>query len=199
MLFGPVKIRSEAPEGYTFLGWKDHNGQWASREKECVIEKGGCYSASYEKMFRTDVSPVCINEVSADNDIYVNDYGKRADWIELYNRSEIPINVTGMFFSDDPLDPTKYRLETVRGENTYIQPNRHIVIWCDGKAPQTQPHLPFKLKNADGVSYHFSLPTGNGQIAFDMVCIPPRNPSEDIMTEGVRIRPFTIPPSECGI
>ena len=25
-----------------------------------------------------------------------------------------------------------------------------MVIWCDGKSSLTQPHLPFKLKNADG-------------------------------------------------
>ena len=150
LLFGAVRLRAETAEGYAFLGWKGSDGQWLSREKECIIEEGGTYTAVYETALRADISPVCINEISAANDIFVNDYGKRADWIELYNRGDKPVHMAGMYFSDDPSEPTKYRLEAVWGVNTTIKPNGRMVIWCDGKASLTQPHLPFKLKNADG-------------------------------------------------
>ena len=150
LLFGAVRLRAETAEGYAFLGWKGSDGQWLSREKECIIEEGGTYTAVYETALRADISPVCINEISAANDIFVNDYGKRADWIELYNRGDKPVHMAGMYFSDDPSEPTKYRLEAVWGVNTTIKPNGRMVIWCDGKSSLTQPHLPFKLKNTDG-------------------------------------------------
>ena len=150
VLYGSPRVRVEAASGYNFLGWKNSDGQWITREKECMIEKGGNYMAVYDTSFEHGITPICINEICVANDIFVNDYGKCADWIELYNRGEKPWDVNGMYFSDDPLVPTKYRLETTEEIQTTIQPNGRIIIWCDGKSPLTQLHLPFKMRNADG-------------------------------------------------
>ncbi len=48
-----------------------------------------------------NVEDLDANEISATNDIYVNDYGKRADWIELYNRSQDPVDVAQWLFCVD--------------------------------------------------------------------------------------------------
>ena len=152
VLFGPVSATTNSAENYRFIGWKDQSGRWLSREAECLITKDGAYTAVYEK---TDdvISPICINEVSAANDIYVNDYGKRADWIELYNRGQEPVDVAGWSLT---LAPSKGEggisaqitpLREGRGEAVVIQPGEHLVIWCDGKSSVSQLHLPFKLKN----------------------------------------------------
>ena len=103
----------------------------------------------YEKTTDEHLSAICINEVCATNDIYVNDYGKRADWIELYNRGPEPIDVAQWFFSDEENNPTKYQIDNSGEASTIIQPNGHLLIWCDGKPSLTQLHLPFKLKNTD--------------------------------------------------
>lgn len=95
------------------------------------------------------ISPICINEVSAANDIYMNDYGKRADWIELYKRGREPVDVSQWYFSDDENNSTKYQINASDEVNTIMKPNEHMVIWCDGKPSLTQIHLPFKLKNTD--------------------------------------------------
>jgi len=79
----------------------------------------------------------------------VNEYGKRADWIELYNRGQEPVDVALWYFSDDKTNPAKYQIDAPGELNTIIPPYGHLVIWCDGKPSLTQLHLPFKLKNAD--------------------------------------------------
>ena len=148
VFFNPTFVSTNAAEGCRFLGWKDQTGKWLNNEQECQITKSGTYTAVYEKTEK-DVSPVCINEISAGGDIYVNDYGKRADWIELYNRGQEPVDVAHWFLSDEDENPTKYQIDTSGEPGTVIQPNEHLVIWCDGKPSLTQLHLPFKLKNAD--------------------------------------------------
>ena len=149
VLFGGMTVHADAADGYRFIGWKDQQGKWLSHEAECLIAAGGNYTAVYDEQRDPDISPLCINEVSAANDIYVNDYGKRADWIELYNRGREPIDMAQWFFSDDKDSPTKYQIDAPDEASTIIQPNEHLVIWCDGKPSLTQLHLPFKLKNAD--------------------------------------------------
>ena len=148
VLFAPTSISTNAAEGYRFIGWRDQTGKWLSNDKECQITKSGTYTAVYEKT-EEDVSPICINEISAANDIYVNDYGKRADWIELYNRSQEPIDVAQWLFSIDEEEQGKFQIDTGVEVNTIIRPGSHFVIWCDGKPSISEPHLPFKLKNVD--------------------------------------------------
>ena len=160
-LFAPVTITADAAEGYRFVGWKGQGGKWLSHDKELRLRSDGTCTAVFEQMPEGNVSPLCINEVSAANDIYVNDYGKRADWIELYNRGPEPVDVAGWYFSDDEKNLAKYRIEASDRARTVIPPDGHLVIWCDGRASLTQPHLPFKLKNAD--SSIVALQSGDGK------------------------------------
>ena len=92
------------------------------------MKKDGTYTAVYEQTAEDDVSPICINEVSAANDIYVNDYGKRADWIELYNRGREPVDVSQWYFSDDENNSTKYQIDASDEVCTIMKPNEHLVI-----------------------------------------------------------------------
>ena len=124
-----MTVRTDAADGYRFIGWRDQHSRWLSHEKECQITSDGTYTAVYEKTTDEHLSAICINEVCATNDIYVNDYGKR--------------------FSDEENNPTKYQIDNSGEASTIIQPNEHLLIWCDGKPPLTQLHLPFKLKNTD--------------------------------------------------
>lgn len=161
VLFGPVSVTTNAAKGHRFIGWRDQFDRWLSHEKECQITSDGTYTAVYENGADESFSPICINEVSAANDIYVNDYGKRADWIELYNRGQEPVDVAHWFFSDEKDSPSKYQIDVSGKANTIIQPNEHLVIWCDGKPSLTQLHLPFKLKNADYSTLY--LQSANGE------------------------------------
>ena len=94
------------------------------------------------------LTPVCINEVSSSNSIYVNEYYKRNDWIELYNTTDAGIDVEGMYLTDNLSKPKKYQI-TGEGASTIIPAHGYLVVWCDKLEPLTQLHTTFKL-DAEG-------------------------------------------------
>lgn len=77
-------------------------------------------------------APIRINEVSAGNTIYVNEYYKKNDWIELYNPTDMTLNVAGLYISDKADQPKKYQIPAGNPEvQTIIKPGGKLVIWAD--------------------------------------------------------------------
>ena len=95
-------------------------------------------------------TPVRINEVSAANDIYVNEYFKRNDWIELYNTTSNDIDVQGMYLSDNPEKPQKFQINKTEGVSTIIPPYGYLIVWCDKLEALSQLHASFKLAAEGG-------------------------------------------------
>jgi hypothetical protein len=96
-------------------------------------------------------TPVRVNEVSAQNSVYVNDQFKRNDWVELYNTTSLPVDVEGMYLSDNAKKPLKFKI--TKGDSqasTVIQPYGYLVIWCDKLEPLSQLHADFKLAAEGG-------------------------------------------------
>jgi len=95
-------------------------------------------------------NPVMINEVSASNGRYVNEYFKRNDWVELYNTTGEDIDVEGMYLSDNLEKPTKYQItKGTTSANTVIPAHGYLIIWCDKLATSEQLHATFKLNSAE--------------------------------------------------
>ena len=140
-VFMPAKVNAVAPVGYTFSGWQDKSGTIISTQSEFDLSLNvptvtACFTPN------TDINlPVRINEVSAQNDVFINDAFKKHDWIELYNTTQHAINVGGMYLSNNPAQPHKYALP-----DTTIAAGGYLVLWCDNENG-TQLHAPFKLKN----------------------------------------------------
>lgn len=111
-----------------------------------------CYEAVPEEDLRVSHAvPVRINEVSADNSIYVNaTYFKKNDWIELYNTTGKPVDVAGMYLTDKEDKPYKYQISSVEGINTVIPPYGYLIVWADKLTPVQQLHATFKLDNEGG-------------------------------------------------
>ncbi len=110
--------------------------------------------ADYEPMddaVSKGFTPVRINEVSAANDIYVNDYGKKGDWVELYNTTSEPQDVEGMFLTDNLNKLQKCQLS--KGESTattVIPAHGFLVVWCDKRDNKSLLHASFKLADDGG-------------------------------------------------
>ena len=157
-LFAPVKLSAKAPAGYRFAGWKKDNTT-VSTDEEINLPSGSTVnltatfrSLSEEERLKNDITPVRINEVSAANGIYVNEYFKRNDWIELYNTTSKPIDVKGMYLSDNLEKPHKYQIgEAVDAmQSTVILPYSYLIVWCDKLDPLSQLHTSFKLAAEGG-------------------------------------------------
>ena len=73
-------------------------------------------------------SDVIINELMASNTNSIMDsQGGYDDWIELYNASDHPINLAGMYLSDDQANPRKWRFP----KQTTIAPKGYLIVWAD--------------------------------------------------------------------
>lgn len=87
-------------------------------------------------------SDVVINEFMASNDTAIADQdGDFDDWIELYNNSDMDIDISGYMLSDDSTEPMKF----VFPAGTIISQNGYVIIWCDDDQEQVGFHTGFKL------------------------------------------------------
>lgn len=136
----------------------------STNETFCLTDKEGIgtytltavYDAIEGEVKRNEdgATPIRINEVSAGNDIYVNEYTKKNDWVELYNTTNAPVDVAGMYLSDNDRKPQKWQISKTSANgteiNTVVPANGRLIVWCDDLAPISQLHSGFKLSNADG-------------------------------------------------
>lgn len=163
-LFAPATLSAVAPTGYSFVGWKDAEGTILSTDIDWTIAEGnktawGNVTASFRQLTPQDhAAPVRINEVSAANDMYVNELWDRKDWVELYNTTDEPIDVAGMYLSDNADKPTKWCIPAASTggmlgastANTVIPAHGTLIVWCDKEPAGQQLHASFKLSNTDG-------------------------------------------------
>ena len=168
-LFAPAQLEAKALAGYVFSGWKKNNASGFFSTESVIslptdnkMTLKACFKAmTEEERLEQGITPVRINEVSAANDIFVNEYWKRNDWVELYNTTDQPIDVAGMYLTDNLEKPHKYVID--KGEtaaNTIIPPHGHLIIWCDKLEPVSQLHASFKL-DADGGDMMLSAADGS--------------------------------------
>lgn len=137
---------------------KTTGSEYVSSEAEYTLPANGTQKviAVFEKiededMLAQGITPVRVNEVSAANSMYVNDYFKKNDWIELYNTTDDDIDIAGMYVSDNLKKPEKYQVPSDNVTlNTVIPAHGYKVVWCDKlESIGTDIHTSFKLA-ADG-------------------------------------------------
>lgn len=151
-LFPPITLTSLASNGYLFKEW-NVNGEAVSADSVLYLSEAFSPDTYYiEAVYQKSeiaASSILINEISAGNDIFVNDYWKKADWIELYNNSDQDYDLAGLYLSDNPNNIYKFQIPQNDNVNTIIPAWGYKVIWCDDKESKTQIHTSFKLKNED--------------------------------------------------
>lgn len=111
-----------------------------------------------------------INEVLVINeDNFVDDYGKRHGWIELYNSSAGAVNIAGCFLTDDKENPRKYPIP--KGDvTTLIQPGQHALFWADNMPDRGTYHISFSFDPTK--ENYVALYNADGKTLIDEVTIP---------------------------
>lgn len=95
-------------------------------------------------------SEIVINEIMATNVSSVADnFGEYDDWIELYNKSTVPVDVSGFYLTDNTLNLDKWPIPA----GTIIQPDDYLIIWADEDSSQGPFHANFKLSGTGEVLY----------------------------------------------
>ena len=130
-----------------------------STENEIALPTGSniqltaCYlPLTQNERVAEGITPVRINEVSGSNSALINEYGKKNDWVELYNTTDQEIDVEGMFLTDNVEKPEKYMISKENTlANTKIPAHGYLLVWCDKLATTHQAlHASFKISGEGG-------------------------------------------------
>lgn len=107
-----------------------------------------------------------ISEIMASNTETLEDsFGNTADWIELHNTTDQPIDMTGMYLSDTKKDLERYQFP----DGLIIEPDAYLIIFASGlkKNVDDELHTPFKL-SASGETVYLM----QDGLAVDIVTFP---------------------------
>ncbi len=99
-----------------------------------------------------DFSGLFINEVMASNTgIIADDFNEYDDWFEIFNSSGSPINLGGLYLTDQISNYDKHQLPLNFPALTIIPAGGYYILWADNQIEQGAKHVAFKL-NASGES-----------------------------------------------
>ena len=113
---------------------------------------------------------VKLNEVLVVNeDNFVDDYGKRHPWFELFNNSAGTVDLRGCFLTNDKSNPRKYMIP--KGDVlTKVPPRQHLLFWADDQPTKGTFHVNFTFDpNKDN---YLALYDSDGTTLIDEVTIP---------------------------
>lgn len=104
-------------------------------------------------LLNTDPLPnLVINEFMAYNTTCCPDKDSGTDefddWIEIFNAGSQPVNLTGMYVSDNRFNPFKYKIPEDVAGNSIVEPGEFLIIWADNSPDQGPLHADFGLSNA---------------------------------------------------
>lgn len=122
----------------------------------CENAEAGIFTperAEYEYFTLPILGGLCVNEFMADNAITAPDpQNEFDDWIEIFNRSDEAISLSGYYLTDNFSITNKWAFP-----DTVIGAGEFILIWADGDTGDYGLHTNFSL-NKDGERiglYHF--------------------------------------------
>lgn len=117
--------------------------------------------------FNPEFNSIVINELMPSNETTIADEsGGYDDWIELYNASPNPINLTKYYLSDNKSAPLKWKLPDVT-----MNPGGFLLLWADGNLDEGALHTNFNLSAAGEKVYLFKK-QGNQLTVLDKVDMP---------------------------
>ncbi|HCO94537.1 MAG TPA: hypothetical protein DIU00_11405, partial [Phycisphaerales bacterium] len=116
-----------------------------------------------------DISLV-INELMASNNTWIQDpQGQYDDWIEIYNYGVNPVNIGGMYLTDNLSAPTKWRIPANNPAATTIAAGDFLLIWADDDTTDAGLHANFKL---DAGGEQIALFDSDGNTLIDSITFP---------------------------
>ena len=77
-------------------------------------------------------------------------------FVNVYNPTNVAVNLSGYFLSDDPEHLTKW-IFPENDELSVLQPGAYLVLWADNEPDQGLNHLPFSMDRS-GESIVFTEP-----------------------------------------
>ena len=120
--------------------------------------------------FAQSRSGLKLNEVMVVNETNaIDDFGNHHAWIELFNSTQAPLEISSVYITDDKNNPTKYPVP-LGDVNTRIAKRQHVIFWADGRPSRGTFHLNFTLK--PGQENWIGIYDADGKTLIDEVTVP---------------------------
>lgn len=112
-----------------------------------------------------------INEVMIVNDStsIVDDYGRYNAWIELFNSTFGPLEISSVFLTNEHGNNTKYPVP-LGDVNTEIPSRQHVIFWADGQPSKGTFHTNFTF--VPGEDNYIAIYDANGETLIDEIVVP---------------------------
>ena len=119
------------------MGWQLGNartGGFRSSRRRSPIIASGCQATNHLRLEplearRILAADLLITEVVSSNELSLEDEeGAATDWIEIYNASDAPADLSGWHLSDDQETPDKWTFPSVT-----VDANDFLVVFASGK------------------------------------------------------------------
>lgn len=129
-----------------------------------------CCMLALSALVHAQVTKVCFNEILVNNKTnYVDEYGQRSSWIELFNASYSVVDIGGCYLSNDLNNPTMYMIP--KGDVlTKMAQRQHVLFFVDGQAHKGNFYLNFTLDTAGINTLYFF--NADGKSLIDSVIVP---------------------------
>jgi len=122
--------------------------------------------------FAQSAKDLKINEVLLNNKTsYIDNFGYRSAWIEIFNTAYNKVNIAGCYLTDDLNNPKKYRIPK-SDPNTVIHTRSFTIFFADDRTTHGTFHLNFVL---DSNSRFIALFDVNGRTLIDSMSLPHQN------------------------
>lgn len=112
-------------------------------------------------VFTSKLTPGAANQEPAPIvDLVLNEFSASDDWIELFNKGAAPIELSGLFITDDPTNKQKHLLTKV-GTSWVLAPGGYELLFSDNLPAQGSEHLSFGLSSSGDEIAMYQLIGGN--------------------------------------
>ena len=147
--------------GYT-LSWDDVGKQYTQMLPSPLFPNTPAGIAAYEESRKLGESntPLSVGTTAQHNGVYISELmarngtttagpnGLYPDWIELFNTTNGPVDLSGCGLSDDIRKPYTYTFPA----GTTIGAGEYLLLWCMPEAVEGYISLPFNLSGSKGDS-----------------------------------------------
>ena len=147
--------------GYT-LSWDADARQYVQMLPSPLYPNTPKGVAAYEESRKLEQeaadAPLAVGTTAHHNGIYISEFmarngttiagpnGQYPDWIELYNTTKNPVDLSGCGLSDDISKPYKF----VFPQGTVIGAREYLLVWCMAEDIEGYISLPFNLSGSKG-------------------------------------------------
>ena len=99
----------------------------------------------------------------------VDDFGQHHAWVELYNSTFAPLEISSVFLTNDRDNNKKYPVP-LGDINTEIPARQHVLFWADGQPNKGTFHLNFTF--TPGEDNYLAIYDANGLSLIDEIVVP---------------------------